>query len=68
MDYKKALKYSLKNIIKIGKRRGIQRYLCKDCKCKFQHKRRPEQLHKIIFVPQGHKKRVFFTSSNSQTI
>ena len=26
----------------------IQRYLCKDCRKKFQHQRRPEQQQKII--------------------
>jgi len=38
-----------KNIIKIGKRRGIQRYLCKTCNKKFQHKRRPVRLQEKIF-------------------
>ena len=38
-----------KNTIKIGKRSGIQRYLCKNCKKKFLVNRRPKQLQKVIF-------------------
>ena len=54
-EFKKLMIYTRgredlrRNTKKDGKRNGIQRYQCNDCKKKFQLPRRPERLEKSLF-------------------